>query len=245
MKPPIPVEYEGCPVVTAEEMQAVDRRAIEVCGIPALDLMENAGRGVTRETAAFMERRLGLKVADTLITVCCGRGNNGGDGLVAARLLKEMGGEVMAYIAPPKREGGYTQEVQTNLTRAAEAGVSVHQASEELVELDVRLRSSALLIDALLGTGSSGKPAGLIHKMIQRMTKSAKPVVAVDLPSGLNPDTGYHSGVVVQAALTCTLGLPKRGLLAAPAQRYVGELKVLDIGFPPAALAPLRRRSRP
>ena len=80
--------------------------------------------------------------------------------------------------------------------------------------------------------------------MIQRMTKSAKPTVAIDVPSGLNPDTGYHSGVVIQAALTCTLGLPKRGLLAAPAQRFVGELKVLDIGFPTAAFAPLRRRTR-
>ena len=138
MKTPIPDEYQGFPVVTAAEMQAVDRRAIDVCGVLALDLMENAGRGVARETAIFLEKRLSIKIADTLITVCCGRGNNGGDGLVAARFLKEMGGEVMAYIAPPKREGSYTQEVQTNLTRAAEAGVSVHQASEELVELDVR-----------------------------------------------------------------------------------------------------------
>jgi NAD(P)H-hydrate epimerase len=241
MKVPIPDEYQGLPVVTAAEMQAVDQRAIEDCGIPALDLMENAGRGVAQETAAFMGKRLSMKVSDTLITVCCGRGNNGGDGLVAARCLKEMGGEVMAYIAPPKREGFYSKEVQTCLTRAAEAGVSVHQASEELVELDIRLRSSALLIDGLLGTGSSGKPAGLIHKIIQRMMKSAKPVVAIDVPSGLNPDTGYHSGVVVAAVLTCTLGLPKRGLLAAPAQRYVGELKVLDIGFPAEVIETVRK----
>jgi len=232
MKTPIPDEYQGLPVVTAAEMQAVDRRAIESLGIPALLLMENAGRGVAMETAAYIVNRLSLKVPETLITVCCGRGNNGGDGLVVARCLKEMGAEVMAYIVPHKRGGSYSDDVQTNLTRAASAGVSVHQASEELVELDVRLRSSALLVDALLGTGSSGKPMGLIHKMIQRMMKSAKPIVAIDIPSGLDPDTGYHSGVAVQAVLTCALALPKRGLLAQPAQRYVGELKVVDIGIP-------------
>ncbi|MBI5244001.1 MAG: NAD(P)H-hydrate epimerase [Elusimicrobia bacterium] len=244
MKIPIPEEYQGLPVVTAAEMQSIDRRAIEGFGISALDLMENAGRGVARETAAYVEGRLSKKVAETLITVCCGRGNNGGDGLVAARFLKEMGGEVMVFIAPPKREGSYSQEVQTNLTAAASAGVSVHQASEELVELDVRLRSSALLIDALLGTGASGKPAGLARKIIQRMMKAAKPIVAIDIPSGLNPDTGYHSGVVVPAVLTCTLGLPKRGLLAQAAQRYVGELKVIDIGFPPEAFESFRKRER-
>ena len=132
--------------------------------------------------------------------------------------------------------------MQTNLTRAASAGVSVHQASEELVELDVRLRSSAVLVDALLGTGASGKPTGLIHKMIQRMMKASKPVVAIDIPSGLDPDTGYHSGVAVQAALTCTLALPKRGLLAAPAQRYVGELKVVDIGIPRHVVEQVRKQ---
>lgn len=91
-------------------------------------------------------------------------------------------------------------------------------------------------MDALLGTGSSGKPAGAVHKMIQAITRSGKPVVAVDVPSGLDPSSGHHSGAVVAAAVTCALGLPKRGLLAAPAKRYVGELKVLDIGFPPELL---------
>ena len=242
MKTPIPDQYQGLPVVTAAQMQAVDRGAIEGLGIPALLLMENAGRGVAQETAAFIENRLSMKVAETLVTVCCGRGNNGGDGLVVARFLKERGAEVMAYIVPPKRGGSYSDEVQANLTRAASAGVSVHQASEELVELDVRLRSSAVLVDALLGTGSSGKPTGLIHKMIQRMMKAAKPIVAIDIPSGIDPDTGYHSGVAVEAALTCTLALPKRGLLAQPAQRYVGELKVIDIGIPRHIVEQVRKQ---
>jgi NAD(P)H-hydrate epimerase len=87
-------------------------------------------------------------------------------------------------------------------------------------------------LDGLLGTGSSGKPAGTVHRVIQAMTKSKKPVLAIDLPSGIHPDTGYHSGVFVTAAVTLALGLAKRGLVAPHARKYVGELKVLDIGFP-------------
>jgi ADP-dependent NAD(P)H-hydrate dehydratase / NAD(P)H-hydrate epimerase len=235
MKPPIPETYQGYPVVTPDIMRELDLRATQEYGIPALDLMENAGRGVAQESAALVKAR-GKSLQESLVTVCCGRGNNGGDGLVAARFLKEMGAEVMAYIAPARRDASYSPEVQKNLSRAASAGVSVHQVSEELVELDVRLRSSALLVDALLGTGSSGKPAGYAHKMIQCMMKAGKPILAVDIPSGLDPATGYHSGVVISADVTCALGLPKTGLLAAPAKRFVGELKVLDIGFPKGLL---------
>lgn len=231
MKQAIPDDWRGLLVVTAERMREIDRLAVERYDIPALALMETAGRLVAEETAALLEAR-GGKLAESLVTVCCGRGNNGGDGLVAARYLKEAGAEVMAFLAPPKRDGRYSPEVQENLRRANAAAVSVHQASEEVVELDVRLRSSAVVVDALLGTGASGKPAGPVHKMIQRINKAGKPVVAVDIPSGLHPDTGHHSGVVVEAALTLALGLPKKGLLAVHAKRYVGELKVLDIGFP-------------
>lgn len=231
MKQAIPDDWNGLMVVTVERMREIDRLAVDRYDIPALTLMENAGRLIAAETAAFLTAK-GGKLPESLVTVCCGRGNNGGDGLVAARYLKEAGAEVMVFLAPHKRDGKYSAEVQESLTRAASAGVSVHQASEEVVELDVRLRSSAVVIDALLGTGSSGKPAGPVHKMIQRINKAGKPVVAVDIPSGLHPDTGHHSGVVVEAALTLALGLPKKGLLAVHAKKYVGELKVLDIGFP-------------
>lgn len=232
MREMLPEKYQGYAVVSPKVMQEIDRRAISDYGIPSLELMESAGRGIAEETALFLKKHSTLSDEDTLVTVCCGRGNNGGDGLVAARYLKENGFEVMVYISPPKRDRAYTSEVQKSLGRANEAGVSVHQVSDELVELDVRLRSSAILIDALLGTGSSGKPAGYTHRMVQRMMKSGKPIISVDIPTGLNPDTGYHSGVVVTADVTCALGLPKRGLLARAAQRFIGELKILDIGFP-------------
>ena len=99
-------------------------------------------------------------------------------------------------------------------------------------------RAIDVILDGLLGTGASGKPTGVLHKVIQAVTRSKKPVIAIDLPSGIQPDTGYHSGVYVTAALTLTLGLPKRGLITPHARKYVGELKVLDIGFPKELLVP-------
>ncbi|OGR93786.1 MAG: hypothetical protein A2V88_05180 [Elusimicrobia bacterium RBG_16_66_12] len=98
------------------------------------------------------------------------------------------------------------------------------------------------MLDALLGTGSSGKPAGAIHHMISEINKAKKPVVAVDIPTGLHPDTGYHSGAYVAADLTLTLGLPKKGLLAPHAKPCVGTLKVLDIGYPSQLVAELLPR---
>lgn len=242
-KEPLPEEFDGRPVVTPAQMAEIDRLATSEFGIPAGTLMENAGRGVAEESARLLVRS-GGSLADSLVTVCCGRGNNGGDGLVAARHLKQMGAEVMAYLVPARREKGYPPEVAENLTRAASAGVSIHEVSDELVELDVKLRSSAVILDALLGTGASGKPAGDVHKMIQRIMKAGKPVVAVDIPSGLHPETGYHSGAVICATATLALGLPKRGLVAPAARRYVGELKVLDIGFPPELLRRFGRAGR-
>jgi NAD(P)H-hydrate epimerase len=212
-------------------MAEIDRKAIEKYGIPALELMEKAGAAVAEETARFVSDR-GEQLEGSMVTVCCGRGNNGGDGLVAARALKKMGAEVMVFIMPPKRGAAYGKEVAENLAKANTSGVSVHEVSEELVELDVRLRSSVVILDALLGTGASGKPAGFVHRMIQRMMKAGKPILSIDIPSGLNGETGHHSGVIVTAAETFALGLPKRGLLADPAKRFVGQLRVLDIGFP-------------
>ena len=123
--------------------------------------------------------------------------------------------------------------MSVNLVKAKAAGVKITTAGSG-AGLAQALASCHLAIDALLGTGATGKPAGAIHHMIREMTLAKKPVVAVDIPSGLHPDTGYHSGVFVTADLTLALGLPKRGLLAPHAKAQVGILKVLDIGYPPA-----------
>ncbi len=239
MKEPIPDEWEGLPVVDAAAMRALDLAATEKYGLKALDLMENAGKAVAAECAAFLAEK-GLSLAQSKIVVCCGRGANGGDGLVAARHLAAGGATVAAFLCPPKNDGAgkYPELVSVNLARAQAAGVTITSAGPQK-GLDKALEWCHLAIDALLGTGATGKPAGAIHHMIRELTAAKKPVVAVDIPSGIHPDTGYHSGVYVVADLTLALGLPKRGLLAAHAKPQVGVLKVLDIGYP----APLLKKS--
>ena len=227
----IPDVHEGLPVVTAAQMQALDRRAAAEFGLTVLALMENAGKGVADGVLEWLESR-GQRPAESRLVVVCGRGNNGGDGLVAARYLKASCASVQAFLAAAKEGRPYAAEVQENLDRAKAEDVPVTILDRDLAALDAALEQASAVLDALLGTGSTGKPAGTVHKMIQSVTRSKKPVVALDVPSGIDPDTGYHSGAFITAALTLTLALPKRGLLATHAQRNVGTLKVVDIGFP-------------
>lgn len=225
-------EFGGLPVVTAEKMRYLDKKASQEYGVPAHGLMENAGRAVAEETLKFAAEELGKTAAGLKAAVCCGKGNNGGDGLVAARYLKEAGATVKAFILPPK-ETGYGELVVKNLEAAKAAGVVVAMTrKEELDPLLAEFSSADLLLDALLGVSAVGKPTGPVHKVIQLMNKSGRPIVAVDIPSGLSPDTGHHSGVFVIARLTLTLGFAKTGLMAPHAQKNTGKIKVLPIGYP-------------
>lgn len=233
-KAPIPDVFEGLPVVTAAKMRELDSLATRRFGVPADKLMENAGAAVAAEAVRWLEES-GKKPAGARVVVCCGRGANGADGLVAARHLAEKGAEVKAFLCPPKKEPGsppaYADYYVDKLSRAQAAGVKTAEAGEE-AGLTEALGACDVALDALLGTGSAGKPAGAVHHMIQELTRSKKPVLAVDIPSGVHPDTGHHSGVFVTAVETLTLGWPKRGLVTPHAQRNVGKLKVLDIGYP-------------
>lgn len=230
-KEPIPSVWEGLPVVNAAAMRALDFDATARFGIPAAELMENAGRAVAAETAAFLKEK-GVEPAKARVVVVCGRGANGGDGLVAARHLKAAGASVLVVLAPAKKDGEYPELVRVNREAALKAGIEVREAGPAS-RLGEALKDCDVVLDALLGTGSTGKPAGAIHHAVQEIARAQKPVIAVDLPTGLHPDTGHHSGAYVTADLTLTLGLPKRGLLAPHAKQYVGALKVLDVGYPP------------
>ena len=194
--------------------------------------MENAGAAVARETLAFAKEVVLKGAAGLKIAVCCGRGNNGGDGLVAARYLKASGAAPEIFILAPS-ERGYGELAAKNIERAKTEGVKITFLGEENIEsLAEDLLRADIVLDALLGVGSAGRPAGPARRVIQLMNKSLKPVIAVDIPSGLNPDTGRHSGVCVTAKATFTLGFAKSGLLAAQARPNTGEIKVLDIGYP-------------
>ena len=225
-------EFDGLPVVTSEKMKYLDKKASLEYGIPAHGLMENAGRAVAEETLKFALEELGKRPAGLNVVVCCSKGNNGGDGLVAARYLQQAGCAVKVFILPPK-ETGYTELVVRNLQAAKDAGVPVLMTEKDgLDAMAADFAAADVLMDALLGVSSIGKPLGPVHRVIQLMNKSGRPIVAVDLPSGLSPDTGHHSGVFIIAKLTLTLGFAKTGLMAAHAQPNTGKIKVLPIGYP-------------
>jgi len=233
-------EFDGLPVVTAEKMKYLDKKASQEYGIPPDALMENAGRAVAEAALAFAAEELGKQPSALSAVVCCGKGNNGGDGLVAARCLKQAGAAVKVFILPPK-ETGYGELVVRNLQAAKEAGVPVELTQkEDLEKLAAAFTSADVLLDALLGVSAVGKPTGPVHRVIQLMNKSGRPIIAVDLPSGLSPDTGHHSGVFVIARLTLTLGFAKTGLMAAHAQKNTGKIKVLPIGYPAALIEEAR-----
>ncbi len=229
-KGPLSEAFGGLPVVTAACMRQIDFDATARFGVPAHDLMENAGKGVAAETIEFLKTR-GIDPTKARVVIACGRGANGGDGLVAARHLKQSGVGVLAFLCPSKKDVSYPELVRLNRDAAAAAGVEIRVAGPEAGFREA-LSGADVVVDALLGTGSAGKPAGAVHHAVQEITRAKKPVVAVDVPTGIHPDSGHHSGVFVTADLTLTLGLPKRGLLAPQAAQYVGKLKVLDVGYP-------------
>lgn len=208
-------------VVTARQMGDFDHRAVEEFGVPSLDLMENAGRHVF-EVANSMLRGQGKAV------VVAGRGNNGGDGLVAARLLHETGVDVSVFLlSDPSNIRG---DAKVNLDRLLKF-VPV-RSIDSVSELDTPLKEAQLIIDAIFGTGLKGEVTGLAADAIRAVNSSGKPVVAVDLPSGLDADTGRIWGVCVKADCTITFALPKIGLLTYPGAAFVGRLEVVDIGIP-------------
>ena len=215
-------------IVTAEQMRAIDRKAIEEAGIPGLTLMENAGRAVAeaacRMTQAFPDRP---------IAIICGRGNNGGDGLVAARHLAAMGRQPQVYLAG--RADDVTGDAKANLDRLAEAGLTAVEI-EDTGRVSRACRQAGLIIDALLGTGLSGPVTGLPEKLIEAINDCGRPVLAVDLPSGLNADTGNPMTLAVLADATITLGLPKLGLYLHPGVDYAGRVTIADIGLPPSEI---------
>ncbi|UCC68854.1 MAG: NAD(P)H-hydrate dehydratase [Armatimonadota bacterium] len=211
-------------IVTAEQMRELDRKAIEERGIPGLTLMENAGRAVAESAA-----RMAHGGPDRPIVIICGRGNNGGDGFVAARHLAQMERRIQVFLAAPRAQ--LSGDAEANLHLLDEAGLPVTEVAtaEPVARACAR---AALVVDALLGTGLSGNVRGLAAELIEAVNQGGPPVLAVDVPSGLDADWGKPLGIAVRAAETVTMGLPKLGLFLHPGMDYAGRVTVADIGFP-------------
>lgn len=214
-------------VVTAEEMRRIDRDAGAI-GLTTEILMENAGRAVAEETRKLLGSVVGKKVL-----VLVGPGNNGGDGLVAGRYLGDWGAEVVFYLCAQR------PDTDKNLALAVERGLTMVNGWEDegFTQLEGLLNSSEVVVDAVLGTGRSRAIEGVFKEVLNRLarlreTKGGVIVVAVDVPSGLDADTGAVDPSCPYADFTVTLGYPKVGLYNFPGAERAGKIIVADIGIP-------------
>ncbi len=215
-------------IVSAKKMQELDRRTIQEIGIPGLVLMERAGLGAFELISSFLVKRNFNPHQEILILA--GKGNNGGDGMVIARLLYEAGYRVKLLLFGAIKD--LQGEPETNMKICRQLEIPLEEV-ESIEEVKGHLNSCGLVVDSLLGTGLSGQVRGLIGETISLLEDQERlPVISIDIPSGLNADTGHPLGAAVRATMTVTFGLPKLGQYLHPGPRYVGELAVVDIGIP-------------
>jgi len=212
-------------VSSVDEMRAMDRYAVEQLGIPEAILMENAGQAA----ALVLSREIGIR--DRKIVIFCGAGNNGGDGFVVARKILADGGSAKVYLLgdPEKFRGA----ARMNLEILAKLPVEVRPVkSMKKTRMDV-LHCHGI-VDAVFGTGLDREISGLYREVIALINASGKKVLSLDIPSGINGDTGQIMGAAVQADFTVTFGLPKIGAMLYPGYKHCGKLYVCHISFPPS-----------
>ena len=217
-------------ILTAAEMKEVDRLSIERAGIPSVQLMENAGRSV----AEFIQQRCG-DITRRRILVLCGKGNNGGDGFVAARYLKQMGAEPEVVLCASAEELRGDAAENLNRWQALPGALRITASEAEREQAAPDFACVGLIVDALLGTGMRGSANGLLARAIHAVNARRTPrslVFSVDIPSGLIADTGEHPGETIMADYTITFTAPKIGMLLRDAPNCTGNLVVRDIGSP-------------
>ncbi len=214
-------------LVTADEMRRMDRMTIQDFGIPGLVLMENAGR---QAADVLLQTFSGGGPLD--VGVVSGRGNNGGDGFVMARVLASRGCSVTVYVLSSRER--IAGDALENLLRIEAMGIEILWlvSESDLLRVEARLCAHDVLVDALLGTGLNQEVRGLYRTAIDMLNRSKKPILAVDLPSGLDADSGKPLGCCVQAHTTVTFAFPKVGHLLLPGAAFTGNLHIVDIGIP-------------
>ena len=208
----------GLAYVESDEMRAMDEEAIQTFQVDVLSMMENAGVAV----ATLSRRMLGGSLAGKHVVCLVGKGNNGGDGLVAARHIHNWGGEVSVILGSGTELGEVTDRQFRTVEKMGISAAEGWRASPR----------PALLIDALLGYNARGNPREPVAGLVREANRSQIPILAVDIPSGLDPTTGTPNDPCIEARATLTLGLPKTGFLNPESRRYVGELYVGDISMP-------------
>jgi len=219
--------------VSRDEIREIDRLAIEDAGVPGVVLMENAGRNV----ADAVDQLLGGAAARR-VAVVAGAGNNGGDGFVVARHLTIRGARVVTFLLAERKK--IAGDAQTNLIILDNLAADVRTVGgPALANLAAQLEEFDLIVDAVGGTGIRGPLRGALAVGVQEINAAGKPVVAVDIPTGLDCDTGLARGPVVRADITVTFVARKKGFDAEGADAYTGKVRVVDIGIPEDVVARL------
>jgi NAD(P)H-hydrate epimerase len=217
------------PVVTAEEMRALDRATIEDVGLPALTLMETAGRAVAQAVLRALGRH-------GHVAVVCGPGNNGGDGFVVARVLRDHGVDAVAYLAVPRAV--IKGDAATHLAILERAGgvVRMIETAPRLAEVAPPIAGSEVCVDALFGIGPVRPIAGHLAEVVAAIN-GTRHRIAVDVPSGMDSDTGFVGGACVEAHRTVAMAAHKIALVSAPGFARCGVIEICDIGIPAGVIA--------
>ncbi len=231
--------------VSAQQMQQLDRYNIETVGIPNEVLMERAALGVTEIAILFLNK--GIRAVKKLskegklfkniyrkkclagkkILILCGKGNNGGDGLAVARQLQQLGAEVLVYLSFSEEEYKSTARLQLEIVK--KIGLKIFVETRHAVSL--QLNKFDLIIDAVFGTGFSGNVKEPQAKLFKAINAIKKPVISIDIPSGLNSTTGEIGNIAIKALITVTFQYLKTGLLQNQGKKYSGVVVVWEIGL--------------
>ena len=214
-------------IVTAREMRNIDRVAAEKYNVPGVVLMENAGRAVAEGAVRLLGDARGKKTF-----IVCGGGNNGGDGFVAARWLHNSGVRVKVFLAADRSNLKGHAALHFDILERMGLEYLELTNPRDLEKARITIGFADLVVDALLGTGFQGEMSELYRECVDMMNSSGRPILAVDIPSGVNADTGDIPYLAVKSAGTVTLGLPKPGLYLYPGANCAGEVEVAPIGLP-------------
>jgi hydroxyethylthiazole kinase-like uncharacterized protein yjeF len=221
-------------VLTREQVRQIDRIAIEQIGIPGVVLMENAGRHAAQTVLELLPDPAGARAC-----VICGPGNNGGDGFVVARHLYNAEVRVSILLACDAQK--ITGDARVNYDIAQKMSLPMHAilTPDQLAQTQGQLRDCDVIVDALLGTGFAGRPRPPLDQIIRAVNTLRGPkIVAIDVPSGLDCDTGQPADPCIRADVTVTFVAPKAGFDKPPAPQYLGRVVVADIGMPRDLLRP-------
>ncbi len=215
--------------LTRDEVRSFDRHAIEKLGIPGVVLMENAGRNAADAIETFVKDLQG-QLSRCRVAILAGAGNNGGDGFVIARQLAMRGAVVKTFILAPAEK--ITGDAAVNLEIIRNLNFDIQQLTEaDIPDLAVNLEDYDLVVDAIGGTGIRGELRGFWAMAVEQINIVGKPIVAIDIPTGLDCDTGEPLGPTIRAELTVTFVARKRGFDNPASVEFTGEVVVADIGL--------------